>query len=204
MTAEQNKKLVYQFFDCMNNKDWVQLEKLVHDDFGEDGTPEDRMRELNAQTVEEADKIRTEINPFFKFLKLIGMSEETIMQAIKVLGIKNNIKQGFIQQMKFMNDMMSNWEIIDIIADEERVWCMNDTVFNDPNQRGITINSHTKIKIKDNQIIDFSGFSRFYATLIQFGNIVMKRNQKEEVQHYIQVLKEMGIIPPQVLQRPPN
>jgi hypothetical protein len=64
-----------------------------------------------------------------------------------------------------------------------------------------TLSAVLKFKIKETQILSFSGWGQYYAALIQFGKIVMKRNKQDEVQHYIQVLKDMGIIPPQGLKQ---
>jgi hypothetical protein len=134
------------------------------------------------------------------FLRLAGFPEEIISETFR-LGASTNIhKQGFIQLFINISNILINWEIIDIVADEEQVWYEGENIINDPYQRNIIITGLFKFKIKDNQIVSYRGWGRFYAALIQFGKIVMDRNKKEEVQHYIQVLKDMGIIPPQELQ----
>ena len=103
--------------------------------------------------------------------------------------------------MKWMSDILINTEIKDIIADKDRVWLIRNDIINDPNQRNINISFNIKFKIKENQIIHQSGNGRYYVALIQFGQIVIKRNQKDEVRHYIQMLKDMGIIPPEGIKR---
>ena len=182
MTAERNKKIIYQFFDNMNNKDWDALEKLIHNDFyGEGGTIEDLAH-----------------NPFFEFLKLLGLHEETISHWKKLISSFTD-KQGILTERKFASDFLINWEIKDIIADEDRVWAERECIFKDPNQRNFKLSSFIIVRIKENQITEFNALGRYFNTLIQYGKIVIARNKEEEVQNYIQALKNMGIIPLQAI-----
>ncbi len=191
MTAEQNKIIIYQLFDCINNKDWEQLDKLIHKDFGEK-RPNDGFEGL---TGVQADEITyEEENPFMAFIKLIQLSEAKISKWKELLK-QSNSKQGFLEERQFASDILVNWEIKDIIADEDRVWVLRDCIFKDPNQRNIKLSSFILLRIKEKQIISFITSGRYYNSLIQYGRIVMARNKVEEVEKYIQTLKNVGIIP---------
>jgi hypothetical protein len=181
MTLEQNKQIMYDYFDCINNKNWAKFANLIHDDFGE------KWSGANF-------KLGSDIgNPFMEFIRLVRLPENKISEWWELMN--RNDKQGHIEERKFASGYLINWEIKDIMAEGDRVWALRECVFNDPYQRHISLTSFFFLIIKENQIINFAAVGRYYNSLIQYGNIIIDRNDEEEVENYIQMLKNIGIIP---------
>jgi hypothetical protein len=74
----------------------------------------------------------------------------------------------------------------------------------DPHQINIPLAWNIKFWIKDDKIIRYHGSGRFLNLLIQYGQIVIKRNKKEEIDHYMSALQNLGIIPPETYIKPPE
>ena len=76
MTVEGNIRLIHQFYDCVLNRDWRELEKLIHEDYGEGISIQNLIKETNLKTEEDVIKYFGINNPFIKFLRLVGISED--------------------------------------------------------------------------------------------------------------------------------
>ena len=132
MTLEQNKQIMYDYFDCINNKNWENFTKLIHDDFGE--------YPIGGYKI-----LIDKDNPFVAFIKLLRLPEKKISKWMELM-IRTD-KQGHIEERKFASDYLLNWEIKDILAEGNRIWALRECIFNDPFQRNITLSSFIIIKI---------------------------------------------------------
>ena len=195
MTSANHIKIVNKLYEYRLSKDWEKLEELIHDDYC-GFTEKEVAYSIEAQSLEEAITNYATDNPFIHFLEIFGFQGDIISEGIEVLVPANIDKSAIMQYWKWASKVYSSFEIIEIIADDDRVWFTRKGVINDPKQQSIKLSTFNLVAFKDNKIINYISMGRYMMSLIQYGKMVATRNEKFEIQQYVKGLKKMGILPP--------
>jgi predicted SnoaL-like aldol condensation-catalyzing enzyme len=188
LSIEKNKEIVKQYFHAVNTKNWDLVEKFLHEEYASHSTPmQDYVREIT----------KTGVNPFVEFFRLLGYDDEMVGEVKNiVLAIKD--KQSGIEYMKWLSQYISNIKILDMIAEGNRVWVYVNSEFLSHREHIINHSGHDQITFKDSKIIILHGAGRYLGSLMQIGKIIMANNNKEEIEKYLQGLRNLGILPTKI------
>jgi hypothetical protein len=194
MSSANHKEIVNEFFNSIITKDWVQFEDLIHDDYR--GLTEEALPYfLEATSVEEAIISYRKDQPIIHFTEILGFPEDIIKEGYEAHAHANLNKFALMQEMKWASKIYSSFDILKIIADDDRVWLLRKAVINDPSQQNIVFTSFHLFTFKDSRIICYHEMGRYTVSLIEYGKIVATRNKIFEMQQYVKGLKKMGILP---------
>ncbi|OLS16794.1 MAG: hypothetical protein HeimC2_46230 [Candidatus Heimdallarchaeota archaeon LC_2] len=180
MTIEGNKKIIRMFFEALQTQDWKLFESTIHDDFYPSGGDMD-----------------LKVNPnytktgFYNFIKLLGFDEDTLSYNFN----SYTNKKEWIEMMKWLSTIYINWDFGRMVAEEDTVWVHRSVTIDDPRKLGLELGAYVEFWMKDEKVIAYLGAGLHLQTLLDYGSLVMKRNQEEEIKLYLDSLYQWGLIP---------
>lgn len=180
MLKDQNEALIRNYARAMNERDWDAVASMLHEDY-------------SGRVGRSKQKAEFNVNPLIEFLKLLYVDPEIIKALTDLEPNQNKVTQ--IDERKLVARFLQDWQITDIIADDDRVWVSRIATILDPKQLEIPLSSTMKFWIKDGKIIRSSISGRYLNSLIQFGKIVVERDVKDELKHYLEGLRRLGVLP---------
>jgi hypothetical protein len=186
LSSEKNKEVVKQYYEALNNENWEIFDSLIHDEFTS-GDAGEYIREITEAGM----------NPFVEFFKLLGYGDNTMLE------VKNRVygsidKQSEIEYIKWHSQYVKNYEIRFMIADDNQVWLYVNSVFITVNERKLNHSSFEIFTLKDSKIIEAFGSGRYLGSLMALGKVIIAENNKEEVKNYLQVLRNLGLLPQKI------
>ena len=104
-------------------------------------------------------------------------------------------KYEFMNWIKLFSQMMTSYQINEMVIGDTKVWVSTYSNLVLPNQQNLIHDSFTRFWIKDNQIEALLHQGRLLDTLVQYGAIIMQQDDQEKVTRYLQSLTNMGLIP---------
>ncbi|MHA2169065.1 MAG: hypothetical protein ACXAB7_04040 [Candidatus Kariarchaeaceae archaeon] len=186
-----NKEVVRNWMMAVNAENWERAESLLHTDFF------DKIADSPPGTTSQVNPlvIKSEVNPFLEFLRMLDFDKSLINQidAVNAGNLEN--KAEVIATMKLNNSVITDRKVIDIIAENDRVWVSMVSIIQDPHRHGIQLFTTVKYWLKNGKIVKLFGEGRYLNSLIQFGRIIIQRNRKEEIEQYLNGLRNLGILP---------
>ncbi|MCH8908973.1 MAG: hypothetical protein IH840_17960 [Candidatus Heimdallarchaeota archaeon] len=185
MSNNSHKRVVQGYVEAINNEDWEMLETLIHDDF-HDEVPISPSR------------AQFKINPTLEFMKLLHFDEDLI-DELQRHNTGTMDKTIHIESRKIVSRWLTDWQITDMIAEDDKVWVSRVATIRDPLKLNTALSSTMKFMFKDKKIIGVEISGRYLNSLIQYGRVVVERSKKDEIAHYMLALRNLGIIPPDIL-----
>lgn len=160
----------------IDEEDWDLLNEILHDDFTFEGSEVD------------VSKAQFALNPAIEFMKLLHVDQE-ITEGLETMYLQPVSKKHQIRERKLISKILVDWKITDIKSQDDRVWVSRIATIRDPQNLKITLSSIMKFWFKDGQIIRSQISGRYLNSLIQFGKIVVERDLKDELKHYLDGLR---------------
>jgi len=184
MGRDHNKELVLKYFNSLTNKDWVTLENIFHEDLV---APETLF------TNRKYSPFSFKVNSGSIFQKLLKKEKNTIEKTVAPY----TDKRGCIEWTKHFAHINNYAEFIinDICVDEDKVWVSDYVEVVGPYQETILLNSFVRFWIKDGQIYSVLHQGRYLDALLQYVEVVVRQDDREGINNYIQALKGLGLIP---------
>ncbi|MCH8908713.1 MAG: hypothetical protein IH840_16635 [Candidatus Heimdallarchaeota archaeon] len=180
MSSSENKQTVQKYCQAINERDWETIAYLLHDDFS---------HFFDEDTAEALPEWKD--TPYYHFLKALGFEDTSLGRNINAYS--NKIQ--YLEILKFLAEIWTDWRILSLIADEYEVWVYLSTVFNEPHQYGINMEYHMRFKMHEGKIIAFLGRGLYLGSLIQYGSIILEKDRGTEIARYLDSLHNMGLIP---------
>jgi len=182
MGTEANKKIILRLFEAINSSDWATIEIITHDEI------QDSLIS-GWKTISD-----TVINPWEPFLRALGFDEKYL---VKFIYLSNNYegKTAFIKTWELVRQIMSEFDVYDLIAERETVICKLQSSLHLPNGDKVTLDTFAEFLIRDSKLIAWLGTNRLLNSLQQYGKITIQRNDEQEIEKYMTALKKMGLIP---------
>ncbi|MHA2100777.1 MAG: hypothetical protein ACW99A_19065 [Candidatus Kariarchaeaceae archaeon] len=181
MTIDENKKTIQTYYGALNGRDWQTIEKLFHDEFA-------RSVDHDPTVLIQSEWKKTST---YNFFELLGFDDETL--SFDFNSYTN--KKEYIKNMKWLINLLIDWKINYMIAENDQVLVHRLVTVNDPQKLNLKFKAYQRFWLKDGKIIAIATGGLHLQTLLEYGSIVMKRNRSDEINHYMNSLQQWGLIP---------
>lgn len=177
-----NKELARQFIKGITEHNWVLIENLLHDDYHSD------------PALLRPPRVKFAINPFLEFLKLLDYDEIYVSKAEEIMAGPTD-KQSTLQELKLNVEIVEDWELHELIGEDDKVWGQGSYIVKDPQNLNLALEWTIKIWFRDGRIVTFVIIGRYLNSLIHYGRLIIERDNQEEIDHYLDGLRKIGILP---------
>ncbi|OLS23427.1 MAG: hypothetical protein HeimC2_26310 [Candidatus Heimdallarchaeota archaeon LC_2] len=188
MNTEKNLEVVKQYYVARNTKNWESLLSLFHDEYPMDRSSSAALGDYVTEITEAG------INPGIQFFQLLGYDDKIITEAQNFL-LSVIDKQSNVNYLKWRSQFISNFEIQDVMVDKNRVWVYVNSVVLTSYHRELNFSGFQQFVFKESKITASYRAGRYLGSVIQMGKVIMAANDKEEINNYLQVLRNLGILP---------
>ena len=173
----KSSELAVKYIEAIEIEEREFLRDLLHPQRRPEGLPDD---------------FKWETSNYAQFLLLLGFSKE----EIDLQKISNEYKSGdeFLIHLQRLRSITSDWQIHEFVADDDRVWIERSYIVKDPKMVEPRLNAILMLELKDGKIYRSAANLRFFNTLRQIGQVIMKRNIKGQMQEYIKYLTHTGLL----------